>query len=138
MRKSPTYSEFFQRNSQRIREMHTRIHETFQHGAKKAWEEACAEFHASYEALAFPGGYESGLTRIAEGDTEAIEAALVFLELRPYFFKSGYMREKLLRRLKHVPFTKTQAQRFSAVVEAQRQWRAEVQHDGLGRMRRNR
>jgi hypothetical protein len=124
------YAKFIQANAQRVREMHALILATFMKRSTPAgrdvWERACAEFHASYDTLAFPGGYESGLRRISEGDAEAIEAALVFLELRPYFFRSGYMREKLLRRLKHVPFNHSQAQRFAAVLEAQRRWRAKA------------
>jgi|SRR6185503_16789871 hypothetical protein len=128
---SASYPELIQANAQRIREMHARIHETLRSRntpeGRKAWEKACAEFQANYDALAFPGGYDSGLQRIAEGDAGAIEAALAFLELRPYFFRSGYMREKLLRRLKHVPLTSSQGERFSAVLEAQRKWRAGTQ-----------
>ena len=56
-----------------------------------------------------------------------VEAALVFLELRPFFFRSGYMRQKLLRLLKHAPLSSPQSKRFAAVLEAQRQWRAKAQ-----------
>jgi hypothetical protein len=122
------YRAFFQTSARRITEMHARIHETFKKRntpqGRRTWEDACAEFHSSYEALAFPGGYETGLVRLQQGAVDAIEAALVFLEVRPYFFRSGYMREKLLRRLKHVVMSEEQRKRFDAVREAQRRWRA--------------
>jgi hypothetical protein len=125
------YAQQIQANAKRIYEMHARIHKTLRTRdtpeGRNAWLLACAELQASYNALAFPGGYDSGLRRIGEGDSDAIETALVFLELRPYFFRSGYMREKLLRRLKHAALSGAQARRFDAVMEAQRQWRAEVQ-----------
>jgi hypothetical protein len=122
------YRAFFQTSAKRISEMHARIHETFKERStprgRRVWEDACAEFHSSYDALAFPGGYGTALVRLEQGDVEAIEAALVFLEVRPYFFRSGYMRETLMRRLKHVVMNEKQSKRFEAVREAQRQWRA--------------
>jgi hypothetical protein len=50
---------------------------------RKKHEQACAEFHARYTELAFPGGYEGALERILTGDTETMEAAICFLECRP-------------------------------------------------------
>jgi hypothetical protein len=123
------FNHFFETNARRICEMHALIHQTLKRRktpeGRDVWVKACADFHASYDALAFPGGYDSGLIRINQGAPEAIEAALVFLELRPYFFRSGCMREKFLRRLKHVQLTDSQARRFASVLEAQRQWRLE-------------
>lgn len=80
---------------------------------RKAWETACAGFRARYDSLAFPGGYESGLSRIQQGDANAVEAALVFLELRPYVFRAQYIRTKLTRLLKHALLTRDQAKRFT-------------------------
>jgi len=128
MRGRVDYRGFFQKSAKRISDMHARIHETFKERntpqGRTVWEGACAEFHSSYDALAFPGGYSTALVRLEQGDVEAIEAALVFLEVRPYFFRSGYMRETLMRRLKHVGMSEQQSKRFEAVREAQRQWRA--------------
>jgi len=119
MNRSPTYGRTIEANARRIRELHERTRETFRGRdtteGRKAWEAACAEFHAAYDALAFPGGYESGLRRVQEGDAEAIEAALVFIELRPYFFRSQYMRKKLIRLLKHALLTADQARRLELV-----------------------
>jgi len=78
-------------NAAEIVRLHSRIHETLAQRSKSSerkreWELACAEFHARYEGLAFPGGYRGALDRISSGDTEAMEAAICFLECRPYFF----------------------------------------------------
>ena len=128
MERAVDYRVSIQRNAKRIAEMHARIHELSARRGNpecgRLWGLACAEFHASYDALAFPGGYGSALTRLAGNDAETIEAALVFLELRPYFFRSGYMRETLLRRLKQVAMSEHQRKRFEAVCAAQRLWRA--------------
>ncbi|MCE9591777.1 MAG: hypothetical protein K8S99_14780 [Planctomycetes bacterium] len=129
MKKSTDYRELFRANGKRICEMHARIHETLRNRdtaeGRKAWQQACAAFHAEYDALAFPGGYASGVVRLRENDPDAIEASLVFLEERPYFVRSGYMRAKLMRAIKHVKLSGPQTKRLEAVREAEREWRAQ-------------
>jgi len=49
------------------------------------------------------------------GDPEAMEAAICFLETRPYFFRSGYMFKTLFRKAKRAPLNKDQQERFEAV-----------------------
>src|SRR5262249_6832563 len=98
------------RNADEIRRLHARIHQTFLHRdetskAYQEWEEACRQFHQSYDELAFPGGYDGALERIVAGDQQAMEAAICFLEGRPYFFRSGYMFKALLRKVKHAPLS---------------------------------
>lgn len=115
-------------NAEEVRKLHGRIHETYRDrgkfpGATELWKQACAEFHARYDALAFPGGYDSALQRIAGGDAEAIEAALCFVEIRPYFFRSGYMFKTLMRKLKRAPLSEKQSERFAIVVQAYEEWR---------------
>src|SRR5450631_4367624 len=90
-------------NAAEAARLHQRIHHTFavrDQGAeyREQWTEACAEFHARYDALAFPGGYSGALKRISSGDPYAMEAGICFLEVRPYFFRSGYMFKDILRK----------------------------------------
>ena len=71
--------------------LHSRIHETVKYRTKspekrREWEQACAEFHARYEGLAFPGGYRNALERISRSDPEAMEAAICFLGNAPILF----------------------------------------------------
>jgi len=104
------------------------IHETFKHrdeGPEKReeWRLACEEFHARYDMLSFPGGYTGSLERIAAGDAHSIEAAICFVELRPYFFRSGYMYDSLIRKLKRAAFSRSQAARFAAVLERRAAWK---------------
>jgi len=82
---------------------------------KATWEAACWEFHARYDALAFPGGYTDALDRIVSGDAAAIEAALCFLELRPRFFRSGYMYKDILRKTMRAQLSESQASRLLQV-----------------------
>ena len=120
--------EWILRNAEEIRKLHGRIHETYKErgkvpGATERWSRACEEFHARYDSLAFPGGYETAVARMAQGDAEAIEAALCFVELRPYFFRSGYMFKTFLRKLKRAQLDARQTERFESVVQAYDKWR---------------
>src|SRR5436190_18528918 len=54
--------------------------------------------------------------RLAAGEPEAVEEALTFLERDPYFFRSGYARERVARWLARVELTPLQKARARAVV----------------------
>ena len=115
-------------NGEEIRRLKARIKETYSNrgkfpGATPLWEQACAEFHARYDSLAFPGGYDTAPQRIIQGDPEAIEVALCFVEIRPYFHGSGYMFETLMRKLKRAPLSEKQSERFATVLRAYHEWR---------------
>ena len=119
-------------NAAEIKTLHGRIHQTLRHRYKSSeqterWETACKEFHARYDKLAFPGGYSIAKARIASGDADAIETALCFVELRPYFFRSGYMFKAFLPMLKRATLTPTQRERFATVMLAYGSWRAQKQ-----------
>ncbi|MGI9205293.1 MAG: hypothetical protein ACR2Q3_14855 [Woeseiaceae bacterium] len=116
------------RNAERINQLKKRIDDTLKHRDKsdhnrREWEEACAEFHAQYDALAFPGGIAGAYDRILSGQSGAVEAALCFLECRPYFFRSGYMFKDILRKTKRAPLNPTQQARLDAVIVAYEKYR---------------
>jgi hypothetical protein len=111
-----------------INRLHATVHATsaLRSTSSKAlaeWKDACAQFHQRFDSLAFPGGYGTALTRIEAGDAAAIEAAICFLELRPYFFRSGYMFKTILRRMKRIPLRAEQKVRMESVLERQAQWK---------------
>lgn len=118
-----------ERNSAEAARLHGRIHETF---AKRdvspekrgEWKQACEVFHRRYDELAFPGGYDGALDRLVAGDQETMEAAICFLEMRPYFFRSGYVFDALLRKAKHAPLSPGQLSRLQVVVDEVRAWKA--------------
>lgn len=117
------------RNADEIARLHARIHATVrERGHSEAkhqqWQRACEEFQARYDQLAFPGGLDGVFERLAAGDPETMEAAICFVELRPYFFRSGYLFEKLLRKARHAPLSKAQAARLQTVRTARAAWRA--------------
>ncbi len=116
---------FFFESAKELVRLKARIDETFQHRDDSqelwaAWQRACADFHSRFDRLAFPGGYESAGVRILAGDQAAIESALQFLEVRPYFFRSGYMRTALMRKLKRAVLTAPQAARLGEQAAEQR------------------
>jgi hypothetical protein len=69
-----------------------------------------------------------------------MEAAVCFLEVRPYFFRSGYMFKDILRKCKRAPLSREQSARLEAVMAGLAEWRrrknskAEVRTDpGISR-----
>jgi hypothetical protein len=114
-------------NAAEVARLHKRVHEAFAHRGesktrREEWEQACAEFHSRYDELSFPGGYTGAVARLLAGDKFTVEATICFLELRPYFFRSGYMRSELLRKVKRAPLSPAQATRLAAVLERQAKW----------------
>ncbi len=118
-----------QSNAEEVTRLHSRVHETFAQRDRspdklREWERACEIFHSRYNELAFPGGFEGALDRIVAGDPESMEAAICFLELRPYFFRSGYMFESILRKTKRAPLSQEQVARLQHVIQALAAWRS--------------
>lgn len=116
------FKQTIRQNAGKIAQLHTKMHELFKHRnhdleQKQAWQNACAQFHANYSHLAFIGGVETARDRLRAGETEAIEYALDFLEVRPYFFRSGYMYKDFMRVLRNSPLSPAQRLRYNQVHE---------------------
>jgi hypothetical protein len=134
---SERFREQIRENAAEIVRLHSRIGETYVRRSESAekrreWEQACAEFHARYDRLAFPTGYQGGgaLKRIEYGDPEAMEAAICFLEVRPYFFRSGYMFKDILRKCRKAPLSPDQAARLNVVEKKYLEWTERKQAKG--------
>ena len=115
-------------NAKTIAELHRRVHDTVRDRDRSdehrnAWRAACSEFHSRYDALAFVGGVSTARERIRAGDAIAIEYALSFIEVRPYFFRSGYMYNDFLRVLRNAELSPRQRERYNRVYEAYREYR---------------
>ena len=115
-------------NCEEVLRLRKRIDDTFRlrgrsQEHRERWQTACREFRARYDQLAFPGGYSTAKQRIAAGDLDAIEAALCFVEIRPYFFRSGYMFKELLPKLKRANLSSEQRERLACVLLAYQDWR---------------
>jgi hypothetical protein len=116
-------------NAAEINQLHCRIHETVKRRSeseelRQEWSQACEEFHARYAGLCLPGGLDQGFDeRILAGDPATIEVALCFLEVRPYFFRSGYHWKTILQRCKRAPMSEEQSERFARVLEKYTEWK---------------
>lgn len=116
-------------NAAEINRLHRRVHETFSgtstaENSREEWSGACREFHDRYAQLCIPGGWDSSfMDRLKVGEFHTVEAALCFLEVRPYFFRSGYMWKDLLRKCKRVRMNEEQASRFIALLERHSEWK---------------
>lgn len=112
-----SFKSRIQQNAHAITQLHERIHETFAHRddneqCRELWKDACSEFHNKYDGLAFLGGTSDIRERLRAGDKEAIEYALDFIEVRPYFFRSGYMYKDFIRVLRNCPLSDSQRKRY--------------------------
>ena len=56
------------------------------------------------------------LASLSAGEPDAKECAMTFLELDPYYFRSGYMKGKLLIRLKHLELGTSEKERLRKIV----------------------
>ena len=116
-------------NAAEINRLHQRIHETYNRREQsdelnEEWSQACSEFHAQYAELCLPGGlYPAFYERLRAGDPDTIEVALCFLEVRPYFFRSGYHWKTILQKCKSAPMSGEQSQRFRDLLERYQKWR---------------
>jgi hypothetical protein len=115
-------------NTTEIGRLNARIKETLPDrgtspAKRREWEQACAEVHQRYAGLALPGGYGGALERITSGDPETMEAAICFLECRPYFFRSGNMFKDILRRCRRAPLSEQQVARLKRIEEKLVEWR---------------
>lgn len=116
-------------NAAEINRLRSRIHETFRRRDESEelwqdWQTACEEFHARYEELFLPGGpYLNFYYQIKAGDPDALEVALCFLELRPYFFRSGYHWKTILQKCKSAPMSGERAERFALLLEKYNEWK---------------
>ena len=56
------------------------------------------------------------LSALASGDADAKECAIKFLEFDPYYYRSGYIKSKLLVRLKNIKLSASEVKRLQKVI----------------------
>jgi hypothetical protein len=68
-------------------------------------------FHAMY-----PTDFWIRVSALAKGDRVGVEDALVFLEVDPWCFRSGYVKQTIARLIRHVQLTEPQRDRLLAAL----------------------
>jgi hypothetical protein len=99
---------------------HQRIHETFAKRAQgsaayAAWKEACRVWHSTK----LPTDYlwdDDFRRRLRAGEREAVEDAILYLEVDPWCFRSGYLKQRLTDDLKRVSLTEHDRERLRCVM----------------------
>jgi uncharacterized protein (TIGR02996 family) len=81
------------------------------------YEQARRLFHAA-SAAAWPPRFWEDLRRLRSGDAAALETAVAFLEADPWFFRSGYAKESLIRFLCRLELAQEHVARLRRVVLA--------------------
>jgi hypothetical protein len=99
----------------RLPELHKLIHRTLPK-RNDEWRNACAEFHRSYDAPSIPGGLDQRLKELKVGESEAVELAVTLLEVDAMFFRSGYIKEELIQRLKNIKLSAEHRERLSRAI----------------------
>jgi hypothetical protein len=96
-----------------------------------AYNQLLRTFHAAV-AAALPSAQPRFMSALAAGDPRSAEVAIAFLEADPFFFRSGYEKQALIRHLKRIPLTDAQRERLGRVVIAaiDGRDRAELRHYG--------
>lgn len=104
-----------------------RLQETFNRrdrspAACAAWSSAAKDMKAAFRRM-YPPEFQDAFERLRQGDRNAIEPAVSFLEADPYSFRSGYIKADLIRFLKRMDLDPEFRQRLRGVllevVEAQ-------------------
>jgi hypothetical protein len=107
------------RAEREINALYERVHETVRQRARSAaqkreWQDACRAFH-SYRASAFNLWRAEVLEQVRAGGESERSDALLLLEVDPWFFRSGYLKQKLLRALKNAHLAPQEVARLEGI-----------------------
>jgi hypothetical protein len=72
-------------------------------------------WHLAIDA-AYPAGFWRDFERLSTGDAAGLESAIAFLEADPMFFRTGYIKAKLIRYIKPGMITPADATRLQSAV----------------------
>ena len=92
---------------------------------KEFWEKTAAALPSSDRAF-MPG--------LANGHVRFVETAITFLEADPWFFRSGYEKQNIIRHLKRARLTEAQRMRLARVVLAVIEGRDRIEFRHFGRL----
>ena len=110
------YENLIKTESKRLLELHQNVHRTFKdkQGNPEAWSNACSEFNSYISPL---DSHVEAFYSLSPINSESVEFGVQFLEINPFFFRSGYIKEQILNKLKRVVLTKPQSTRLRKVLK---------------------
>ena len=110
------FVELIQREAKVIAELHQNIHITFKNrnNDRETWSRACEKFHSHVSSMSV------FINRVYNEkefqDEEIIEFGITYLELDPFYFRSGYIKEEILTKIKRSRLSKKQVKRLRSVL----------------------
>ncbi len=134
------YLEFWKRQETNVNKAHEELQEAYlvRNQGKESfiqWEMAAAKFKSALDQ-AYPTGFFEAIEKLKKGNKDEIELILGFLEADPYFFRSGYTKEKILRGLKKIKLEPYREQIVGLIVkkfESEKRTRELTQYANLAR-----
>ncbi|WP_339074642.1 hypothetical protein [Teredinibacter turnerae] len=111
------FKQMIHREGEEIARLHSEVHETCKNRSKDliGWKRACEKFHSYVSPM--DKYIDIAYEEKCYSDFELLEFAICFLEVDPLFFRSGYVKEELLRKLKRTELNVGQIKRLNAVLE---------------------
>jgi hypothetical protein len=103
----------------KIESLHAEVHRTVvlrdrDASHRRAWEQACHAFHTYSSPL--DAYFEQACDAEKYSDRKLIEFAICFLEVDPIFFRSGYLKQIVITRLKRSELREGDKSRLRGVV----------------------
>lgn len=113
------FTELIAEEGAKLRGLHAQVHRTFLHRDSDAksrleWERACDAFH-SYISRLNPY-IERACKKVRYADKNLLEFVVCFLEVDPWFFRSGYLKQIFLTRLKRSDLNEATKGRLRSVL----------------------
>ena len=110
------FKRLIEAETKAINQLHNNVHETFKNrdSNRSSWEKACKEFHSYRSTL---GEFVSKVYDEKDPKDESIiEFMISFLELDPDYFRSGYIKEEILKKIKRAKLNDKQIHRLRNVL----------------------
>ena len=103
-----------------VAQLHQSLEEAFERRDEgvvglAGWEDAARAYRSAVE-LMYPDEFWRQVDRLRQGDGTAIDSALAFLEADPWCFRSGYVKETLLRLLTRHSLSDDHAMRVARIL----------------------
>jgi hypothetical protein len=113
------FESLIRTESAKLEELHSAIHRAFvnrDHGerARLEWQAATRAFHAYKSAL--DPYIERACSETNYSDPELLEFVISFLESNAWFFRSGYLKQVFITRLKRSPLNEAAKKRLRRVL----------------------